>query len=247
MTPPASFYCRSVGLTLILGSLLFLWWKQPEAPFVSFGFFIGLSICLCGCAAFSLRRKPLALAGFLTLVGIGLSVLIRSRFGLTGGGSLAGALLGAGLCGVLLPSIARWAAAGRHRPLFLTGSAILSLIAAPYAAMLFWLGGGLLLGKLDEWRYRPTSDFHSSRWRTNRKYRFAVLDHTATKVISPGQTADEVIALLGEPDTKPNDQEWQYETQRPGFRFIDFSGGGLVIRFTLEGRVDRASTNPWVD
>lgn len=125
---------------------------------------------------------------------------------------------------------------------------IIGLIASPWILAIAWIAGGSVYGRIDQWRYRPTTEFRAPDWKSpNQKYRYAVLDYVATQVVVPGMTADEVGRLLGPPDSRTAKNEWQYETKRPGWRVIDFSGGGLLIEFDARHRVTKVSKNFWLD
>lgn len=101
---------------------------------------------------------------------------------------------------------------------------------------------------VDEWRYRPTTNFQEHTWKSpDRKYRYAVIDHVAAKVVSVGLDQAEVVKRLGKPDIITPEKKWQYEAKLPGYRFIDFSGGGLLLTFNSQGRVTDISKNLWID
>jgi hypothetical protein len=110
------------------------------------------------------------------------------------------------------------------------------------------IAGGSVYGQFDQWRYKPTEEFRESDWkRPDLKYRYSVLDHVAAKVVAVGMKREDVERVLGKPNSITQKGEWQYETQRPGWYFIDFSGGGLLVEFDAQGRVSRVSKNLWVD
>jgi hypothetical protein len=120
-------------------------------------------------------------------------------------------------------------------------SAMLVLLTAPFTVP-------PMLGWIDEWRHRPTADFRETDWkRPDRKYRYAVLDHVAAKIVTVFMSESEVVTLLGKPDAVTAEKKWQYETQRPGCQFIDFSGGGLLLAFNQQGKVAEISKNLWTD
>jgi hypothetical protein len=73
------------------------------------------------------------------------------------------------------------------------------------------------------------------------------LDYVAAKVIIPGIKKEQVEELLGGPDSITEKKEWQYETAHPGWHFIDFSGGCLLIEFDTQHRVAKISKNLWID
>lgn len=60
-------------------------------------------------------------------------------------------------------------------------------------------------------------------------------------------TEPEIEGILGKPDWTTKKKEWQYETKRPGWHFIDFSGGGLLMEFGPDRKTSRISKNLWVD
>jgi hypothetical protein len=122
------------------------------------------------------------------------------------------------------------------------------VLSAPYWLMAIFIGGASIYGKVDKVRYAPTTEFTSDRWqKPNRKYRFSVLDKVATQIVTNGMAEASVSHILGKPDIIDTNGNWQFETQRPGWRFIDFSGGGLLIEFDSERRVQHVSINTWID
>ena len=128
------------------------------------------------------------------------------------------------------------------------GLIVLAVATAPWWMMAVYIGTHSLYGRVDEARYQPTTEFDSARWQIpNRKYRYAALGHVATSIIKSGMPQAEVARLLGQPDIKGTNNVWQYETQRPGWRFIDFSGGGLAVHFSSNDVVTGAVINTWID
>ena len=128
------------------------------------------------------------------------------------------------------------------------GLVILAVITSPWWLCALYLGIATLWGKIDEARYAPTTHFDAARWqKPNRKYRYAVLDTVAKTVIAQGMTEVRVGQLLGKPDMTDTNQNWQYESRRPGFRLIDFSGGGLLLHFDTNGMVKNVRINTWID
>ena len=114
--------------------------------------------------------------------------------------------------------------------------------------MAIYMGGATVYGKVDKIRYAPTAEFTSSRWqKPDRKYRYAVLDTVATRIITNGMQDTAVVELLGKPDLVDTNSNWQYETKRPGWHFIDFSGGGLLVEFDSNRLVQKATVNTWID
>ncbi len=130
----------------------------------------------------------------------------------------------------------------------IAGIVIVAVLFSPWILAGLWVAGGTVYGKIDQWRYGRTEEFRVADWkRPNLKYRYAVLDHVVDKVVSVGMKEEEVERLLGRPDFVIEKKEWQYETKRPGWHFIDFSGGGLLIEFDPQRSVSRVSKNLWVD
>lgn len=135
----------------------------------------------------------------------------------------------------------------KRRPLIICGIVAL-VVLSPWILGGLWLVAGSVYGKIDLWRYQPTNNFRSADWkRPNLKYRHSVLDYTAANVVSIGMTEPEIEVILGKPDSITEKKEWQYETKRPGWHFIDFSGGGLLIEFSPDQKASRISKNLWVD
>ena len=119
---------------------------------------------------------------------------------------------------------------------------------SPWWLMAVYIGGASLYGRIDKFRYDPTTHFDPSKWqKPDRKYRFAVLDTVAKQIITPGIPENRVTELLGKPDAVDTNSNWQYETKRPGWRFIDWTGGGLLIEFNTNRLVQKTIINTWVD
>ena len=111
-----------------------------------------------------------------------------------------------------------------------------------------YLGSMKIYGIIDEKVYKPTTQFDSQRWKAkNLKYRYSVLGTVSKVVISQGISEDSVRQLLGAPDSVDGKGSWQYETRRPGWRLIDFSGGGLLIEYDNKRMVRNATNNTWTD
>jgi hypothetical protein len=111
-----------------------------------------------------------------------------------------------------------------------------------------WIVSSSVYGSFDEWRYAQTKDFDAARWKAaDLKYRYSVLEEVVGSRIKKGMTESELVDLLGTPDVKRPDGSWQYETERPGSRLIDFSGGGVVVTFSSDRRVSAAEDNRWID
>jgi len=126
--------------------------------------------------------------------------------------------------------------------------AILAVLSSPWWAGAIYIGGALISGKIDEVIYRPTTKFSPKKWKKpNQKYRYAVLDTVANTIITTNMINTEVIKLLGQPDSIGTNNVWQYETKRVGWRFIDFSGGGLALHFTTNQLVNKIEINTWID
>lgn len=133
------------------------------------------------------------------------------------------------------------------RRVFIFCSIFILLLLSP------WLLSGLAIfslnvyGKIDDWRYQPTTEFSDSRWKKpDLKYRYSVLEEVIAHQIKPGMTPTDVRALLGEPDSFAGGG-WQYEARRPGWHLIDWQGGGLLIAFSDQNMVVSAERNHWVD
>ena len=125
---------------------------------------------------------------------------------------------------------------------------IIVTLTSPWWVIWSYLGSMTIYGKIDEIVYKPTTQFDSQRWKAkNLKYRYSVLGTVSQIVITQGIPEDSVRQLLGSPDSIDGKGSWQYETKRPGWRLIDFSGGGLLIEFDNERIVRSATNNTWID
>jgi hypothetical protein len=60
------------------------------------------------------------------------------------------------------------------------------------------------------------------------------------------QEPEKVREFLGEPDSI-EDRIWHYETERPGWRLIDFSGGGVAVYYDEYNRVKKLKDTRWID
>ena len=110
------------------------------------------------------------------------------------------------------------------------------------------LGVSMIYGEIDEYIYSPTADFDSERWKEGvSKYRYSVLEAVAEGIIEKGISKDNVFGLLGRPDHIDNEGNWQYESIQPGWRLIDFSGGGVLVEYDNDGKVSRSSVSIWID
>ena len=128
------------------------------------------------------------------------------------------------------------------------GLIVLAGITSPWWLFAIYLGWGTLIGHIDRVRYAPTTNFESARWqKPERKYRYAVLDTVVKTVVTQGITKAAVIESLGKPDRIDTNNNWQYEAQRPGFRLIDFSGGGVQVHFGTNDVVQSVQNNTWID
>lgn len=114
--------------------------------------------------------------------------------------------------------------------------------------LVLMIAGLLAYGPLDEWRYRPAQTFDSKSWnKPDLKYRFSVLGVLIREVIKPGMSEQQITGLLGAPNAVTADNDWQYETQQPGWKFINWTGGGLLIKFDPERHVIEAVDNTLMD
>lgn len=125
---------------------------------------------------------------------------------------------------------------------------VVAILVSPWILATAWMAGNTAIGNLDKWRYRPTSEFRPADWKQpNLKYRYSVLDYVASQVVTNGMLRTNVMLVLGKPDHVTEKSAWQFETRRPGFYLIDFSGGGLLVEFDAQDRVVKVSKNLWVD
>lgn len=110
------------------------------------------------------------------------------------------------------------------------------------------MGAGSVLGWIDKKIYEDKSAFSSEEWRGgNRKTRFAYIDVLLADDVLKDKTQAEVSELLGEPDWINEERIWCYETERPGWRFIDFSGGGISVEFDESLTVKEVKDTRWID
>jgi len=132
--------------------------------------------------------------------------------------------------------------------IYISVAAAITVFAMPYVLVLLWMGGNTVNGKIDLWRYHPTQEFKVTDWkRPNLKYRYAVLDHVVNIIVEKEMSKDALEQLLGKPDRIEKDGSWQYDTEKPGWQFMGWSGGGLNVIFDQDEKVSKASNNTWVD
>jgi hypothetical protein len=109
------------------------------------------------------------------------------------------------------------------------------------SSTLFLLLVAVSYDQFDKWRYRPSTTFNAEKWnRPDRKYRFSVTDYVIQQVVKPGMTETQVIELLGTPNAITANEDYQYETQHPGLRSLNWTGGGILIKFDPDRRVIEA-------
>jgi hypothetical protein len=122
----------------------------------------------------------------------------------------------------------------------------------PTKRVLTFVGTGLLFlllaaagfDQFDKWHYRPKASFDASKWnRPNLKYRYSVTNFVIHEIIKPGMTESQVVDLLGTPNAVTGDEDWQYETQQPGLRSLNWTGGGLLVKFDPDRKVVEVINN----
>ena len=133
-----------------------------------------------------------------------------------------------------------------RKRLFATGCLVLLLLCVP-ALPILWFFGMPLYGEFDEWRYQTPTEFSERKWKSNEKYRWVSVDLLIEDVLHEGMKKDDIIEALGNPDSKTAEGYWLYHAKRPGWNFIDFSGGGLVLKFKADNRLESAENTTWVD
>lgn len=230
-------------LPLLLIAALLYWQFDPLVAFVALG--IGIAIGLLILALRLIKQWPYRLA---VIAAFALVITRRhiSQFLDLEPAQLLLLLLLTGALAALVIIVAgkrtsALAAQGRARSVMIAVVAIAILYLTPHAIIFAWLGGGSLFNKFDQWRYPPITTFDAARWKSpNLKYRYSALSYLVDTELRPGMTAKELTDLLGEPDRITSDGRWHYETKRPGWRFIDFSGGGLQLIITPEGTLSEA-------
>ena len=125
---------------------------------------------------------------------------------------------------------------------------ILGLLAAiPWLLTIAYIGSASVYGLVDEMIHKDKVTFSSPEWKEgNKKTRFAYVDALLASKLIEDKSPEEVRELLGEPDTI-EETAWSYETKRPGWRLIDFSGGGVAVHFDAQGRVKEVKDTRWID
>jgi hypothetical protein len=54
-------------------------------------------------------------------------------------------------------------------------------------------------------------------------------------------------AILGEPGQVDVSNVWHYDAERPGWRFIDFTGGGVAVEFDENTVVHEVKDTRWIN
>jgi hypothetical protein len=104
-----------------------------------------------------------------------------------------------------------------------------------------------LYGKFDEWRYQAPSEFSERKWKSSEKYRWVSSDLLIEEVLNEQMKKEDILEILGTPNSKTEEGHWQYDAKLPGFHFIDFSGGGLLLKFDTDNHLNSAENTTWID
>ncbi len=124
----------------------------------------------------------------------------------------------------------------------------LAILCALASIPIGLVGVASIASNVDEYRFRPTTEFNSVRWKAgDLKYRFSVVDTVVGRIVLPGMKEPDVIKVLGSPDAVDTTGLSSYHAKRPGIRFINFSGGGIRVDYDPTGAVIRVSDTRWVD
>jgi len=135
-----------------------------------------------------------------------------------------------------------------NKRVFISVSAVILLGLLCIPALPFVLAAGITAyGQFDEWRYQEPDEFSARKWKANEKYRWNSIDLVIEENLQENMKREEVIRLLGSPDKTTPEGHIEYEAKRPGFHFIDFSGGGLLIHFSSDGYLKSSTNTTWVD
>ncbi len=102
-------------------------------------------------------------------------------------------------------------------------------------------------GEFDEWRHQEPEEFSERKWKSNKKYRWVSVDLLIEEQLNQKMKKEEVIALLGQPDETTLEGHFEYDADRPGWQIIDFSGGGLLLKFTPQGYLESSINTTWID
>jgi len=130
--------------------------------------------------------------------------------------------------------------------IFLAAGLILGILSIPALPIIVFTGLSVY-GEFDEWRHQTPDEFSERKWKSNRKYRWVSIDLLINGSLNERMKKEEVIQLLGKPDDITPKGNFEYEAKRPGFHFIDFSGGGLFVEFTPGGYLESSTNTTWVD
>jgi len=130
--------------------------------------------------------------------------------------------------------------------IIISAGILIGLFCIP--ALPFVLAAGLTAySEFDEWRYQEPNEFSERKWKSSDKYRWNSIDLVIEEKLREKIKREEVIAILGAPDKSTPEGHVEYDAERPGFHLIDFSGGGLLIKFTPDGYLESSTNTTWVD
>ncbi len=122
------------------------------------------------------------------------------------------------------------------------------LAASPYLLMVAYLGSASVYGSIDEKVYEDEATFSAKKWREgNKKTRFSYVDALLASDLLNNEPQQKVREVLGEPDFIEDGKIWHYDTETPGWNFIDFNGGGVSVEFNRENRVKVLKDTRWTD
>ncbi|MEM9158860.1 MAG: hypothetical protein AAGB46_07390, partial [Verrucomicrobiota bacterium] len=112
----------------------------------------------------------------------------------------------------------------------------------------FQLGSAWVSSAFDGMIYENQDSFLSEEWKEgNKKTRYSFVDALLASNPVKNKSKDQVREILGDPDQIEDGTIWHYETKRPGWRFIDFSGGGISVKFNENNQVKGLSDTRWID
>ena len=122
----------------------------------------------------------------------------------------------------------------------------LAILFLVFGIPVIFVGYSYISTASDSYLYSKKSNFESNKWKEGpSKYRYSVLEYTISHILRKEMSKEEVLSLLGKPDKNKNNT-WQYNAIKPGYRLIDFSGGGIEIKFS-NNKIIEITNNTWVD
>lgn len=135
----------------------------------------------------------------------------------------------------------------KNRKRLITTGCLLMVLLSVLALSMILFFGMPIYGKFDEWRHQTPTEFSERKWKSSDKYRWVSVELLINELSQQKLNKEELVQRLGHPDSKTAEGHWEYEAKRPGWSFIDFSGGGLLLKFDSDNYLESATNSTWID